>query len=73
MSIPDQIVGDPELVVIIIGLVQTDRQTEGHLPDIILPMVDNGLLYIPIVREMFISVSSQIVIGSRDKTGAGHR
>jgi hypothetical protein len=81
MSIPDPIVQDPEPVVIITGQVQTDRLREDQTdrlredpqPDIVLQTVGNGLLYIPIVREMFISVNSQIVIGNRDKTGAGPR
>lgn len=73
MAIQDQIVRDPEPAVIITDLVQTGRQPDDQLPDIIHLTVDKDLLYIPIVREMFISVSSRTTIGSRGKTGHGRR
>jgi hypothetical protein len=48
-----------------------DLQQEGLPAGITLRVDRNGLLYIPTVRAMFISVLSKAATGSKDKTEPG--
>jgi hypothetical protein len=72
---PDQVtpVQDPKTTMHITGLVTMDIQMADPQVEIILQPEQHALPFILTGREIFISVLSRTVTGSREKTGLGLR